>query len=123
MKYANVIKKQLPNKVSINSISEVSNYFNDENIIPLFSVDVILKEDKFAYAIAPNVFVKSCLQVFDKGINILNNISSIERKILKNIHLTNNDILKSPIRPLEEPHKPTAYEISKGMLPDIDAWI
>lgn len=64
---------------------------------PLFVADIELKDNKFAYKVDPYECTNFCLDVFDKGLQIVSSINQLEGKILKTLFRTaKHAVLKAP---------------------------
>lgn len=91
---------------------------------PLFVLDLILKPNTLIpqYSTEPRDIVTKIMEVFDEGIECLQQIPQLEPILLRHLFKTHGKkMLKAPLRPGQRP-KP-ADAANKRSLPDENTWL
>ncbi len=119
----------IPKVTTINGPGDVINSFSDsivdeeqvsENREPLFTIDLIFKQghDLPKYGPDPVTIPKNILEIFDKGVTELQQISQLEPKVLEGLFKKQaNLVLKAPIRPKTKP------ELNADKMIDENMWV
>jgi len=93
---------------------------------PLFVLDLILKPNMLIpnYSVEPKDIVSKVLEVFDEGIECLQQIPQLEPILLRHLFKTHGKkMLKAPLRPREEPKRKPEDPANKKFLPDENIWL
>lgn len=93
---------------------------------PLFVLDLILKPNQLIpnYSVEPRDIVNKVLEVFDEGIECLQQIPQLEPILLRHLFKTHGKkMLKAPLRPREEPKRKAEDPSNKKFLPDENIWL
>ena len=132
-RYVDSILYFLPLSTVIKSSHDVKNqYWTDEEIeamgaakdkFPLFQIDLLLTEDnEVRYSHEPEDVVTAILTIYDKGLQGLHEITTLEQKILPQLFKTNHKMyLKVPVKPMWMPEPPDPA--NKKLLPDENTWV
>jgi dynein heavy chain len=92
--------------------------------IPLFTIDLVLEDgtNELQYSVDPGDVVSTIMQIFDAGIETLQEITQIEQKLLPHLFKSNNKMfLKATKRPRQEPEKIDPKDMKA--LPDENEWV
>lgn len=98
----------------------------DKDPEPLFVLDLILKPNQLIpmYSVEPRDIVSKIMEVFDDGINCLQQIPQLEPILLRHLFKTHGKkMLKAPLRPREEPKRKAEDPGNKKFLPDENIWL
>jgi hypothetical protein len=98
----------------------------DKDPEPLFVLDLILKPNQIIpnYSVEPRDIVSKILEVFDEGIECLQQIPQLEPILLRHLFKTHGKkMLKAPLRPREEPKRKPEDPGNKKFLPDENIWL
>jgi len=98
----------------------------DKDPEPLFVLDLILKPNQLIpnYSVEPRDIVSKILEVFDEGIECLQQIPQLEPILLRHLFKTHGKkMLKAPLRPREEPKRKPEDPGNKKFLPDENIWL
>lgn len=98
----------------------------DKDPEPLFVLDLILKPNQLIpnYSVEPRDIVSKILEVFDEGIECLQQIPQLEPILLRHLFKTHGKkMLKAPLRPREEPKRKPEDPANKKFLPDENIWL
>lgn len=98
----------------------------DKDPEPLFVLDLILKPNQLIpnYSVEPRDIVTKILEVFDEGIECLQQIPQLEPILLRHLFKTHGKkMLKAPLRPREEPKRKPEDPGNKKFLPDENIWL
>jgi hypothetical protein len=99
-------------------------FAKDKDPDPLFVLDLILKPNQLIpqYSTEPRDIVTKILEVFDEGIECLQQIPQLEPILLRHLFKTHGKkMLKAPLRPPEEPKR--IDPLNKRFLPDENIWL
>ena len=99
-------------------------YSTSKDPIPLFSIDLILEEGSTTpqYSVEPGDVVSNIMQIFDTGIEKLQEISQIEQKLMPHLFKKESSMyLKATMRPRSEPVKPDPND--KRIMEDENLWV
>ena len=99
-------------------------YSTSKDPIPLFSIDLMLEDggDSPQYSVDPGDVVSSIMQIFDLGIEKLQEISQLEQKCMINLFKKEaGTYLKATKRPRTEPVKPDPRD--KRIMEDENLWV
>jgi len=91
---------------------------------PLFDLDLILKQGQLipTYSTQPEDIVKRIMDVFDEGIECLQQIPQLEPILLRHLFKTHGKkMLKAPLRPRQKPSPVDPNK--KSVLPDENTWL
>ena len=91
---------------------------------PLFDLDLILKQGHLipTYSTNPEDIVKRIMDVFDEGIECLQQIPQLEPILLRHLFKTHGKkMLKAPLRPRQKPSPVDPNK--KSVLPDENTWL
>jgi len=91
---------------------------------PLFDLDLILKAGHLipTYSTNPEDIVKRIMDVFDEGIECLQQIPQLEPILLRHLFKTHGKkMLKAPLRPRQKPSPVDPNK--KSVLPDENTWL
>ena len=103
-----------------------SMFSQDKDPEPLFVLDLILKPNQLIpqYSVEPKEIVAKVLDVFDEGIECLQQIPQLEPILLRHLFKTHGKkMLKAPLRPREEPKRKPEDPNNKKFLPDENIWL
>lgn len=92
----------------------------------MFVLDLILKPNMLIpnYSVEPKDIVSKVLEVFDEGIECLQQIPQLEPILLRHLFKTHGKkMLKAPLRPREEPKRKPEDPANKKFLPDENIWL
>ena len=98
----------------------------DKDPEPLFVLDLILKPNQLIpnYSVEPKDIVTKILEVFDEGIECLQQIPQLEPILLRHLFKTHGKkMLKAPLRPRTEPKRKPEDAGNKKFLPDENIWL
>ena len=101
-------------------------FSQDKDPEPLFVLDLILKPNMLIpnYSVEPRDIVNKVLEVFDEGIECLQQIPQLEPILLRHLFKTHGKkMLKAPLRPREEPKRKPEDPGNKKFLPDENIWL
>ena len=99
-------------------------YSTSKDPIPLFSIDLILEEGGTSpqYSVDPGDVVSNIMQIFDLGIEKLQEISQLEQKLMPHLFKKETGMhLKATQRPRTEPIK--ADPNDKTVMEDENLWV
>lgn len=138
-KFKEAILSFLPLSCKVNDLCSIENKFiSDEeqakldedpyststDPIPLFSIDLILEEGSTApqYSVDPGDVVSSIMQIFDLGIEKLQEISQLEQKLMPHLFKKETGMyLKATTRPRIEPQKADPFD--KTIMENENMWV
>jgi len=113
--FVNGIISLIPKFTTVNGAGDVQNTFTESPVEeeqkaevkePLFTIDLIIKQghDLPKYGPDPVKIPKDVLEIFDKGVTELQQISQLEPKVLEGLFKKQTTLfLKAPIRPKSKP--------------------
>lgn len=93
---------------------------------PLFVLDLILKPNQLIpnYSVEPRDIVNKVMEVFDEGIECLQQVPQLEPILLRHLFKTHGKkMLKAPLRPREEPKRMAEDPSNKKFMPDENIWL
>ena len=100
-------------------------YSVSKDPIPLFSVDLVLEEGSSGpqFSVYPGDVVSNIMQIFDLGIEKLQEITQEEQKLMPHLFKkdSNNMTLEATVRPRTEPAKPDPSD--KRKMEDQNLWV
>lgn len=100
-------------------------FASSKNPIPLFSIDLILEEGSTEpqYSVEPGDVVSNIMQIFDLGIEKLQEITQLEQKLMPHLFKKESSgmYLKATHRPRVEP--PTPDPSDKRIMEDENLWV
>lgn len=100
-------------------------YSTSKDPIPLFTIDLILEDGSIdpQYSVEPGDVVSNIMQIFDTGIEKLQEISQIEQKLMPHLFKkeSSNSYLKATVRPRTEPVKPDPND--RRTMEDENLWV
>ncbi len=129
--FVNGIVGLIPKYTTINGPGDVLNSFSDSPVEdeqkqemrePLFTIDLIIKQghDLPRYGPDPTTIPKVVLDIFDKGVNELQQISQLEPKVLEGLFKKQTSLLlKAPIRPKSKPDP----SLNPDKMVDENTWV
>lgn len=132
-RYVDAVIFLLPLQVQVFDSCRVENTFYSkeetakqgaaQDKMPLFTIDLILKDNQPAYSTSPEDIVDTITYVFKRGIGALEEKEQLEHKLLPHLFKTNSkQYLKVPVLPSEKPRKPDS-STGKRELPDENTWV